>query len=79
MSIIYNEQMKTKQIQKKLIKKGECSMKKILCPCCPRPWWLLGTGDRVITEVKLASQSDDADYYIKCQKCKNEIAVKKVS
>jgi hypothetical protein len=53
--------------------------KKLLCPCCN--WRLIDEGKYTISKAKVVGDGSEesADYYIKCEKCKNEIAIKKLN
>lgn len=53
--------------------------KKIKCPCCGRR--LIDSNEQIITvaESVVPYESKESDYFLKCNMCKNEIGIKKIT
>jgi len=53
--------------------------KQLQCPCCNSR--LIDEHNKTVSKAKLVMQTDQeiADYYLKCNVCKNEIAIKKLN
>lgn len=52
--------------------------KEIKCPCCG--YRLIDADRKIITEACAVDQVNkmEADYYVKCKKCKKEIGIRKI-
>lgn len=53
--------------------------KQLECPCCMAR--LIDENKKTVSKARLVKNFDkeEADYYLKCRKCKKEIAIIKIS